>query len=417
MTDRSISRRALLATAAMTATWAGLLPTKAWADPSSSALQAQLDQARADLESMGDQLATLQNALSETSEALEATRSQVSETQEKIDATTAELDQKRGVLSGRMRSAYKGGSESTLDLILGSTSVEDLVSRVYYLDKVNESDSNAIEEVRTLTDQLKQQMSDLESQQSEQEAQADEAQQNLTSYESEVERAQSYYNSLDSQVQEALAKEAAEQAARQAEQASHNSATGGVAGAVSTVENTNAAQNNGGVANTDNATNAGNAPALTPSTPPATSGSGNTGSGSSSSTPSKGSAHPGIVSCAAQYLGYPYKSYYQGVNYGPDADGFDCCGLVATAYHLAGYSLPYGTPVGGLISYIKGRGNWKSCNLSNYQDVLAVGDVIFCSIGHVAIYAGGSTMIHAPVPGKYVCYANVYACIGGGFGG
>lgn len=175
------------------------------------------------------------------------------------------------------------------------------------------------------------------------------------------------------------------------------------------------------MANTDNATNVGNAPSheeSTPSTGGGSSASSGTGSGEAgSSAPSKGTAHPGIVSCAAQFLGYPYKSYYQGVNYGPNADGFDCCGLVATAYHLAGYSLPYATSVGGLMSYIKGRGNWKSCSLSNYQDVLAVGDVIFCSTGHVAIYAGGSTMIHAPVPGKYVCYANVYACIGGGFGG
>ena len=421
MTNKNLSRRALLASAGMAATWAGLLSTPAWADPSSTQLQAQLDQARADLESMGDQLATLQNALSTTSEALEATRSQVTETQEKIDATSAELEQKRGVLSDRMRSAYKGGSETALDVILGSTSVEDLVSRVYYLDKVNESDANAIDEVRSLTEQLQQQMSDLENQQSEQEAQAAEAQQNLSSYESEVERAQSYYNSLDSQVQETLAKEAAEEAARQAEQASHGGAAGGISNAVSTVENTNAAQNNGGVANTDNATNVGNAPSheeSTPSTGGGSNDSSGTGSGEAgSSAPSKGTAHPGIVSCAAQFLGYPYKSYYQGVNYGPNADGFDCCGLVATAYHLAGYSLPYATSVGGLMSYIKGRGNWKSCSLSNYQDVLAVGDVIFCSTGHVAIYAGGSTMIHAPVPGKYVCYANVYACIGGGFGG
>lgn len=397
MTNQNLTRRVLLATAGMAATWAGLLPDIAWADPSASQLQAQLDQARADLNSMGDQLATLQNALSTTTEALEATRSQVTETQEKIDATSAELEQKRGVLSGRMRSAYKGGSETALDVILGSTSVEDLVSRVYYLDKVNESDANAIDEVRSLTEQLQQQMSDLESQQSEQEAQAEEAQQNLSSYESEVERAQSYYNSLDSQVQETLAKEAAEEAARQAGQASHGAAAGGISNAVSTVENTNAAQNNGGVANTDNATNKGNAPAQDQNKPSAGEESNGGGGGDSdTTTPSKGSAHPGIVSCAAQFLG---------------------CGLVATAYHLAGYSLPYATTVGGLMSYIKGRGNWKSCNLSNYQDVLAVGDVIFCSPGHVAIYAGGTSMIHAPVPGKYVCYANVYACIGGGFGG
>ena len=29
--------------------------------------------------------------------------------------------------------------------------------------------------------------------------------------------------------------------------------------------------------------------------------------------------------------------------------GFDCCGLVATAYHLAGYSTPYRTNVPGLM--------------------------------------------------------------------
>ena len=369
---------------------------------------------------MGNRLSSLQDTLSAASEALETTRSLVTETQEKIDETTAQLDAKRQTLSGRMRSSYKSGADSTLDLILGSTSVEELVNRIYYLDKVNDSDAAAIDEVRALTQQLEQQKSDLESQQSEQETQADEAQQNLDSYQSEVDRAQSYYNSLDSQVQEALAKEAAEQAAQQ-------TTTSGVAAAVTTVENTNSAQSNGGVASTGNATNSGSAPSQsetespsspsTPSTPSGSSTTGGSSSGSDSPTSSKGSAHPGIVSNAAQFLGYPYKSYWQGVNYGPDADGFDCCGLCATAYHLAGYSLPYATSVGGLISYVKGRGNWKSCNLSNYQDVLAVGDLIFCSTGHVAIYAGGSTMIHAPVPGRYVCYANVYACIGGGFGG
>lgn len=414
--DKTLTRRALLASAGVAATMAGLMPRMAMADPTSDQLQAQLDQARADLESMGDTLASLQDTLMETSEALETTRSQVTETQEKIDETTAQLDAKRQTLSGRMRSSYKSGADSTLDLILGSTSVEDLVSRVYYLDKVNDSDAAAIDEVRALTEQLQQQKADLEAQQDEQQAQADEAQQNLDSYQSEVERAQSYYNSLDGQVQEALAREAAEEAARQAESGSM-SATGGIAGAVSTVEDTNSAQSNGGVSQTENATNSSNAPSQSQTDSSNSSSNSSSSSSSSDPTPSKGTAHPGIVSYAAQFLGYPYKSYSQGVNYGPDADGFDCCGLVATAYHLAGYSLPYATSVGGLMSYIKGRGNWKSCNLSNYQDVLAVGDVIFCSNGHVAIYAGGSTMIHAPLPGRYVCYANVYACIGGGFGG
>ena len=113
----------------------------------------------------------------------------------------------------------------------------------------------------------------------------------------------------------------------------------------------------------------------------------------------------------------PYKTWYSGRNYGPDADGYDCCGLVATSYQMAGYSTPYATSVSGLMSWVQGRGNWKDCNLSNYQQVLNPGDIIFCSYGHVAIYIGGEYMIHAPYPGQYVCVAWVYDCIGGGFGG
>ena len=107
----------------------------------------------------------------------------MTETQEKIDATSAELEQKRGVLSDRMRSAYKGGSETALDVILGSTSVEELVSRVYYLDKVNESDANAIDEVRSLTEAAPAQMSDLGASRRAG-GPGQEAQQNLSSYES-----------------------------------------------------------------------------------------------------------------------------------------------------------------------------------------------------------------------------------------
>ena len=113
----------------------------------------------------------------------------------------------------------------------------------------------------------------------------------------------------------------------------------------------------------------------------------------------------------------PYKTWWSGRNYGPDAPGFDCCGLAATAYHMAGYSTPYATSVPGLMSWVRSRGNWKDCNLSNIDQVLAPGDLLFCSTGHVAIYIGGSMMIHAPSPGRYVCVAPVYACIGGGFGG
>ena len=110
----------------------------------------------------------------------------------------------------------------------------------------------------------------------------------------------------------------------------------------------------------------------------------------------------------------PLKEMYRVIK----TEGYDCCGVVSTAYHLCGYSYPaYQAPVLSIMNSIKSRGNWKDCNLSNYQSVLVPGDVIIVTTGHVAIYAGGNQMIHAPLPGQYVCYATVYSCIGGGFGG
>ena len=428
MNSVNLSRRALVALSALAAGLA-LAPTTALADPSTEELQAQLEEARSQLAAMGDGLASLQDQLASQNEAVEATRGAIWEIEGKISDTQTQLDGKRTQLSGRMRSAYKGGASSTLDLLLGSSSVEELVSNVYYLDKANEADAQVISEVRELEGQLQQQKGDLEGQQAEQEEQLADTQRSLDSYQAEVASAQSYFNSLDAQVQASLAAEA--EAERQAALESGDAA-GSLTNAVTTVENTNKAQQEqggtdapGGEAQTPAEPEEPSAPEASPDpepepepTPEPAPAPSAPAEPSAPSTPSSpGVAHYDIISNAETMIGKPYKQWQAGVNYGPGADGYDCCGLVATAYRLSGYALPYQAPVLQLMSYIKGRGNWKDCDSSNYQSVLAPGDVIFCSTGHVAVYAGGNKMIHAPYVGAYVCYATVYNCIGGGFGG
>ena len=51
---------------------------------------------------------------------------------------------------GIMSSAYKTGNQSILDLILSSSSFEELTSNIYYLDKVTEADKAMIEEIKTM---------------------------------------------------------------------------------------------------------------------------------------------------------------------------------------------------------------------------------------------------------------------------
>ena len=384
----NITRRSLFVAAAASATWLGLMPRMAFADPTSTELQAQLDEARSQLDTMGDNLSSMQANLATAEATLEDTKTQIMDTQSQIDETQTQLDDKRTELSDNMRSSYKSGSTSMLDFVLGATSAEDLVSRIYYMDKISDSQASAIESVKELGDQLAQQESQLEDKQAEQEQNLADTQTSVSDYEAAVAQAQSYYNGLDSQVQQALAAEAAAAKVAVAQTSTGTTTTtattnSGVSTVVDTVETTK---------ETDKAASS-----------VSDSESGSYDASSSSS----------IVANAAQFIGWPYKWGCYGTNMG----GFDCCGLVATAYHLAGYSTPYRTNVPGLMDWVKGRGNWKDCNLSNYSSVLSAGDIIFCSTGHVAIYAGGSSMIHAPSPGGHVCYATVYACIGGGFGG
>ncbi|MEE8674355.1 NlpC/P60 family protein [Tractidigestivibacter scatoligenes] len=428
---KNISRRALFLGAVST-TWLGLMSgiQTAQAEPTSEELQSQLEEARQRLESVGNTLSSLQDELMNAQVDLENIRYQVEQTTQQISDTQTQLDEKRQELGARMKSSYKSGSSSALDLILSSASFEELSSNIYYLDKVSEADAEAISEVQDLANQLAEQQSQLQAQQDEQEAKIEATQQSVDDYTAQVSEAQDYYNSLDTAVQEQLAKEA-EEAQQQ------NAAASGVAAAVATAESANGAvstsaadtssqsSDNGSSSGSSSSSSSSGGSSNSSSNSSSSSGDSSSSSGSSSSGSSSSSSGGGsktysssVIANAAQFIGYPYKRWTQGVNYGPNADGFDCCGLVATAYHMAGYSTPsYATSVPGLIAEMKSRGNWKDCNLSNYQSVLSPGDVIFCSTGHVAIYCGGSTMIHAPVPGSYVCYANVYACIGGGFGG
>lgn len=405
-----ITRRGFFATVASAAVLAGLAPTFALADPSSEELQAQLDEARAQLDQMGNTLASMQAELADQTYALETTRSDIFDIETQIADTQAQLDEAKGVLADRMHDSYKDGSGSALDIILGATSVEELVSRVYYLDKLGEADAQTIATVNTLAAQLNQQHSDLEAQQAEQEAQIEQSTASLAEYQSQVSSAQSYLQSLDTQVQEALEREAAEAAAQQQAQSGMANAIVTIQGpaAVPTTPNSDAPATS--APETGQSSGTEQSPTEEPSTTP-------TPQQPSTSTGS-GTAHPAIVSAAASLIGMPYKQWWTGVNYGPGASGYDCCGLVATAYHLCGYSYPaYQAPVSSIVATLKARGNWKSCNMSNYQSVLAVGDVLVESMGHVAIYAGGNQMIEAPNVGLYVRYATVRGVIGGGFGG
>lgn len=115
------------------------------------------------------------------------------------------------------------------------------------------------------------------------------------------------------------------------------------------------------------------------------------GSGGGSSTPPATSASKGrrALAFAESQLGKPYR--YGAV--GPNS--YDCSGLVLAAWRAAGVSLPRTSQQ----QYAQGHRIAKS--------QLRVGDLVFFygqRPSHVAMYAGGGLVIHAPRPGKNVQY-------------
>lgn len=369
----------------------GLLLAAPLATPAVAVTQTDVDAASAKLSELGDQLSQIQADLSSATEDVESTSYQIGEKQSEVEATQADLDTKKSELSGIMRSNYKQGSTSVLDYILGSTSIDDLVSRVIYMDKVSEQRSEKIASVKAAEAALKQEQGDLEAKQAEQSEKVTNLQAQAEEYYARVDEATAYFNSLDSELQEQIAAAAAAEAASNsvsvavqaiqttpATQESTQQSGADASGSQGASQDNGNSGEQGNTGNKDSDSNSGS----------------NSGSGTTN-IPTGGGVSTALAAAEA------HAPYVYGAT-GPDS--FDCSGLVCYSYGYARGRTTY-----DMISSLQSTGSWKSS-----MDQLSYGDLIFTSEGHVGIYLGGGQMVHAPKPGSSVCVTTVWACIGGG---
>lgn len=117
-----------------------------------------------------------------------------------------------------------------------------------------------------------------------------------------------------------------------------------------------------------------------------TSTSSSTGSSSSYSAPS-GSDGQAVANYACQFIGNPYV--YGGSSL---TNGTDCSGFVMSVYAAFGIGLPH--------SSSGQRGCGYEVSLSEAQP----GDIV-CYSGHVGIYVGNNTIVHASTPSSGIKYS------------
>jgi cell wall-associated NlpC family hydrolase len=253
------------------------------------------------------------------------------------------FSQAQAALEKRLVAIYTSGEEqSSLAVILGARSLDDLISRIETVNSVSTQDAALIRQVAGFQHQIVQRRSLLH-------RQRESARHLLAAQaaardriEGKLGAARHLYSSVRSQLQQMISQQQAAQAA-----AAHEARVA--------------------------ATQAG-------------SPVGSFDIGSPSAAPPAGQ-YGGVVGIAMQYLGVPY------VWGGASPSGFDCSGFVMYVFAQVGISLPH---------YTVAQYNYPN-SASVPRSDLQPGDLVFfAGLGHVGIYVGNGQFIHAPHTGDVV---------------
>jgi peptidoglycan DL-endopeptidase CwlO len=254
------------------------------------------------------------------------------------------------MLNAHLIALYTSGNQDAgLEVLLGATSMDDLISRLDTMNRVSDQSTDVLRQVKVFRAKVKHERERLQTAQVQQAHLVAQRQAEKASIEGQLASRRQLLSSIKSEITQMQAAERARQAELAAQARARLASNG------TTVLNASAG-----------------AVTATPTTPAPV------------YAPPPGK-YGGVVGVAMQYLGTPY------VYGGASPSGFDCSGFVMYVFAQIGVSLPhnaaaqygYGMPVS--------------------QGQLQAGDLVFFNgLGHVGIYIGGGQFIHSPHTGDVV---------------
>jgi peptidoglycan DL-endopeptidase CwlO len=333
-----------------------LAAAPAVADPSIASKQAEAQSVMNQVQQLDSSLERAVEAYNFATVKLNRVRADLKANHAQLQVAKQSLKRAQDTLSARLVSLYtSGGQSDSLEVLLGASSLDDLVNRFNTANRISAQDSHVLTQVVHLENEVKAREVRLKHANAQAAALVRQRASDKASIEGQLSARRTLLSSIRGQIAHLQAQEAAREAqlrrqlaarlAAQQQQAPATALASTVAPVVSP--------------------DGGSAPAPVGPAPPPT--------------------HSSVVSIAMHYLGTPY------VWGGASPSGFDCSGLVMYVFAQIGVSLPHS-------SYAQyGMGSPVS------RDQLQPGDLVFFDgLGHVGIYVGGGSFIHAPHTGDVV---------------
>lgn len=319
-------------------------------DPSVNAKQAQAQQVMAQIQQLDAGLERARSLYDASTAKLHVIEHSMKINKIALRAARANLKQAQKTLMQRLVTIYTTrDDQSTLAVLLGATSIDDLVNRIETVQSVSAQDVAVMHEVMGFKEAVARHRRAL--------VRAHRSQQHL------VQQRAAAKSRLSTQISH--------------EQAVLSSIKGEIAHLIAMNRARALAAASAARARYDTAQQAQSL-ALQQTAVGASASDGST-------TVAPPSQYGGVVGIAMRYLGTPY------VWGGESPAGFDCSGFVAYVYAQVGVSLPHYTGAQWNVGVPVARSDLEPGDL-----------VFFDGLGHVGIYVGGNSFIHAPHTGDVV---------------
>jgi peptidoglycan DL-endopeptidase CwlO len=325
--------------------------------------QAQAQQVLAQIQQIDESMGAVVEQYNLANVRLQKIETDQRENRKQLKVTKKNLKLAQASLAARLVTAYTSSQDdTTLSLLLGSTSFEDLLNRLEAVNSTSQQDASIVKQVASFKAAVQQHRAELSKAHTEQQTVVAQKAAQKQRIQSQLASRRQLLSSIKGEIQRIKAAEVLQQ--RQLEAAAQSRLSAG----------TEIPATEGGVG-------------ISASTP-------------EGSTVAPPNVHGGVVGIAMRYLGVPY------VWGGSSPRGFDCSGLVSYVFAQIGVSLPHS-------SYAQ-FGMGSAVSISQLQ----AGDLVFFTgASHVGIYIGGGQFIHAPHTGDVVKISSLSGYYSSNFAG